>query len=363
MVQPHPRIVSLLPAATEIVAALGLADRLVGRSHECDEPASVATLPAVTAPRIDPAASSREIHEQVGKALGGGESKSSGATSESGAACSVGTSTALYTLDIDRVAALAPDLILTQAACDVCAISAADVEAAVQKAGVKTQVLALSPETLADVFRDVLAVGAATGTLAKAREVVARLKARVASVACRVKAMQKGEGQAKAYPTGQDQGRRPGSSPADGCRPSGGRQDAEPPRVIMIEWLDPPMAAGNWVPELVHLTGGKDLFGKAGAHSHWITWNDVIAADPDVVVLVPCGFTLDRVVAEAGSAAVRPHLEKLRAFREGRCFAVDGHNLFNRPGPRLVDSLELLAEIFHPGAFRFRRGDASRRLA
>jgi iron complex transport system substrate-binding protein len=318
----HLRIVSLLPAATEIVAALGLTDSLVGRSHECDEPAAVATLPALTAPRIDPAASSRAIHEQVGQALGG---MASGAASGTGAACSTGTSAALYTLDIDRLAALEPDLILTQAACDVCAISAADVEAAVKKSGVQTRVLALSPETLEDVFRDVLAVGAATGALAKAREVVARLKARVASVACRVGAMQRA--------------RR---------------------TVAMIEWLDPPMAAGNWVPELVRLAGGNDVLGKAGAHSHWITSDDVAAADPDVVVLVPCGFTLDRVVEEAGSAAVRPHLEQLRAFREGRCFAVDGHNLFNRPGPRLVDSLELLAEILHPGAFRFAKvGQAS----
>ncbi|MFN5757019.1 MAG: ABC transporter substrate-binding protein [Planctomycetia bacterium] len=313
------RIVSLLPAATEIVAALGLADRLVGRSHECDQPAAVATLPALTAPRIDPAASSRAIHEQVGQALGGAAAASVGA----GAACGTGTSTSLYTLDIDKFAAIAPDLILTQAACDVCAIAAADVEAAVKKAGVKTQVIALSPATLEDVFRDVLAVGAATGRLAKAREVVARLKARVASVACRVGAMQRAR-QAEAYPT-----------------------------VAMIEWLDPPMAAGNWVPEFVRLAGGSDVLGKPGAHSHWITWSDVAAADPDVVVLVPCGFTLDRTLEEARSAAVRPHLEALRAFREGRCFAVDGHNLFNRPGPRLVDSLELLAEILHPGAFRF----------
>ena len=121
----------------------------------------------------------------------------------------------------------------------------------------------------------------------------------------------------------------------------------------MIEWLDPPMAAGNWVPEMVRLAGGVDVLGKAGDHSHWITWDEVAAADPDVVILVPCGFPLDRVVAEAGAPAVRPHLEQLRAFRQGRCFAVDGHHLFNRPGPRLVDSLEVLAEILHPGRFAF----------
>ena len=309
---PSPdRIVSLLPAATEIVAALGLTSRLVGRSHECDEPPEVAALPALTAARIDAAASSREIHEQVGMALGGG-----GAT---GAACATGGSTALYSLDIDRLAGLRPDLVLTQAACDVCAIAATDVEAAVRKAGVGTRIVSLSPATLDDVFRDVLTVGTATGRLARAREIVARLKARFASVRCRTAAVTR----------------------------------SRRPRVAVIEWLDPPMAAGNWVPELVRLAGGDDVLGQAGSHSHWITWADVAAADPDAVVLIPCGFTLDRVIAEARSAAVWPHLVGLRATREGQLWAVDGHHLFNRPGPRLVDSLEVLAEILHPGTFAF----------
>jgi len=319
------RIVSLLPAATEIAAALGLEANLVGRSHECDEPAGVAGLPALTAARIDASAPSREIHDQVtqiGKALG--ETATTRTTAGSAAACTIGTSAALYSLDVDTLASLRPDLILTQAACDVCAISAADVEAAVRKAGVNTQVLALSPATLADLLSDIRAVGKATGRLAQAREVVARLRARIASVASRVGTF------------------------------------SDRPRVAVIEWLDPPMAAGNWVPELVRLAGGEDLLGTAGDHSHWISWDDVAAADPDVVILVPCGFTLDRVVAEAGSAAVQPHLKKLRAYREGNIVAVDGHHLFNRPGPRLVDSLEVLAEILHPGRFAFA---ATRRFA
>ena len=302
------RLVSLLPAATEIVASLGLVDRLVGRSHECDEPASVATLPALTAPRIDPLGTSRQIHDAVGRAL---------ADTAGGAA----TSNALYTLDTARLAALAPDLILTQAACAVCAIAADDVRAAVGAMSSPVRMLELSPATLADVFADSLAVGTATGTLAKAREVVARLRARVRSVACRVRAAKR---QVEAYPT-----------------------------VAMLEWLDPPMAAGNWVPELVAHAGGHDVLGKPGEHSHWITWDDVIAADPDVVILVPCGFTLDRVVGEAEAPAIRNRLKMLRAFRTGRVHAVDGHHLFNRPGPRLVDSLEVLAELLHPGMFSF----------
>lgn len=334
------RIVSLLPGATEIVAALGLADRLVGRSHECDMPQTVATLPSLTAPRIDPAGTSRQIHEEMGRAL-------------ADAAPGTAPTESLYTLDAARLAALAPDLILTQAACDVCAVATDDVRAAVRSMSGSADVLELSPATLADVHADILAVGAATGTLPKAREVVARLRGRVRSIACRVQAAKR---QDEARPTNlatPDQGRRRGSASPGGGPPSGGRHDAEPPRVLMLEWLDPPMAAGNWVPELVALAGGADALGRAGEHSHWITWDDVIAADPEVVILVPCGFTVERVVAEAKTPAIRNRLKMLRAFREGRIWAVDGHHLFNRPGPRLIDSLEVLAEILHPGMFSF----------
>jgi iron complex transport system substrate-binding protein len=321
MDQPSPaRIVSLLPAATEIVASLGLEGRLVGRSHECDEPPHVAELPALTAPRIDPAASSREIHDQVGRAL-----------AAPGTAGADAGGQPLYALDAPALAALAPDLVLTQAACDVCAVALADVEAAVDRFTRRPHVVALAPSSLEGVFTDIHTVGAATGTRARAREMVARLRARCDSVACRTRQM----------------ARRAGAA-------------AGAPRVAVIEWLDPPMAAGNWVPELVALAGGTDVLGRRGAHSHWITWDDVAAADPDVVVLVPCGFTLERVVAEAASPAVRPFLASLRAVREGRLWAVDGHHLFNRPGPRLVDSLEVLADILHPGAFAF---PATRRFA
>ncbi len=346
MHDPPVRIVSLLPAATEIVAALGLAERLVGRSHECDEPPHVARLPALTAPRIDPAASSREIHEQVGRAVGATDVAQPPAA---------GTAS-LFTLDVEQLAALAPDLILTQATCAVCAVATADVEAAVaraaefqmaefQAAGRQPsslpRVLPLSPTTLEGVFTDILTVGAATGTLAKAREVIARLQARCDSIACRTRQLQ----------------RRTADDAAAGglvASTSGG------PRVALVEWLDPPMAAGNWVPQLVALAGGTDVLGHRGSHSHWISWDDLAAADPDVVVLIPCGFPLERVVAESASPAVQPHLAGLRAARTGRLWAVDGHHLFNRPGPRLVDSLEVLAEILHPGSFAF---PATRRFA
>jgi iron complex transport system substrate-binding protein len=165
-------------------------------------------------------------------------------------------------------------------------------------------------------------VAAATGTLPRGREVVARLQARCRSVACRVEAL---------------------------ARSTGGSR----PRVAVVEWLDPPMAAGNWVPELVALAGGDDVLGRSGGHSHWIGWEDVARADPDVVILAPCGFTRDRTVAEATTAPIWNHLAPLRATRAGRLFVVDGHHLLNRPGPRLVDSLEVIAQLLHPGRFAF----------
>jgi iron complex transport system substrate-binding protein len=309
------RIASLLPAATEIVAAIGASGLLVGRSHECDFPAEVGDLPVLTRPNLDAALSSGEIDQQV-KDAGGGP---------------------LFELDEDSLAELAPDLIFTQAACRVCAVDAdAVVEAAARIClpdGRTPQVLTLSPQSLDDLFHDMLRVGDAIGRRTEAETAVAGLRGRCETV------------RATSAAAVEAAGRKP--------------------RVAVIEWLDPPMAAGNWVPELVKLAGGEDALAATltkgaelaadhtPAKSHWIDWKAVTAADPDSVLLTPCGFELDRVVSEAMSAAVWPHLAGLRATREGRLVAVDGHHLFNRPGPRLVDSLEVLAELLHPGAFGF----------
>jgi iron complex transport system substrate-binding protein len=299
------RIVSLLPAATEIAWALGLGEALVGRSHECDWPVEAARLPPLTRPRVDPAASSREIHEAVGRAVN----------------AEPGTSTAIFSLDIEALATLKPDVILTQATCDVCAIAGDDVTEAVRRSGHRARVVPLSATTLAGLWTDILAVGRETNALPRARELVDRLRARCNSVVCRVAAL--------------------------------GRQGIARPKVAVIEWLDPPMAAGNWVPEIVRLAGGHDVLGHAGEHSHWTDWPAVAAADPDVVILSPCGFTLERIVTEAMLPVVQHNLQALRAAREGRLWAIDGHHLLNRPGPRLIDSLEVLAELLHPGGCRF----------
>ncbi len=309
------RCLSLLPAATEIVAFLDSNNELVGRSHECDWPAVITSLPALTIPKLDPALPSVEIDQQV-KDAGGGP---------------------LFELDEELLARLAPDLILTQAACRVCAVDADTVVEAAAKIrlsdGRTPQVLTLSPQSLDDLFHDMLRVGEAIGRRTAAEAAVAGLRDRCETV----------------------------RTTAAAAVQAAGRKL----RVAIIEWLDPPMAAGNWVPEMLQLAGGDDALAanatkraelaveQTPAKSHWIDWAAVTAADPDVVLLTPCGFELDRVVSEARSAAVWPHLAGLRARREGRLVSVDGHHLFNRPGPRLVDSLEVLAELLHPGAFGF----------
>lgn len=290
---PPLRVLSLLPSNTEIVCALGLTDWLVGRSHECDFPAEIRGLPACTAAAIPVDGSSAEIDREVKQALEGAMS--------------------LYRVDQEQVRRLAPEVILTQAQCDVCAVSLADVEEAVsQLAQSRPRLLSLAPRILADVWGDVRRVAEFLGVAARGIELAQQLAARVESIAGRV---------------------------------AGQRR----PRVACLEWLDPLMSAGNWVPELVRLAGGIDPLGKVGAHSDWLTWPELIAADPEVILLMPCGFDLPRIRAELPALQLRPQWHSLRAVREGRIYLVDGNQFFNRPGPRLVESLQILVEILHPG--------------
>ena len=280
------RVVSLLPSATEIVCALGAADRLAGRSHECDFPAGIEALPVCTAPRLDLSGTSAEIDARVKAA--------------------VADAAAVYRVLEVPLAAARPDLIITQDQCEVCAVSLADVEAAVCAwTGTDTRILSLRPMTLEDVFGDVERVGAALGLAEKGRDVANRLRARARDLT---------------------------------AAPAGPR-----PTVACIEWTDPLMAAGNWVPELVDMAGGRDVFGRAGAHAPWIAWDDLAAADPDIIAFMPCGFGLDRSEAEARLLMDRhPGFRDLKAARAGRVYATDGNSFFNRPGPRLVESLEIL---------------------
>lgn len=291
-----PRVASLLPSTTEIVCALGLRDRLVGRSHECDFPAGVESLPVLTASKLDASKPSLEIDRDVRTLVQEGLS--------------------IYRVDADRLRALAPDVILTQSHCEVCAVTPKDVEAAVcDWLGARPEILSLEPATLGDVWADMIHVANALGELHAGHALAARLANRITDVAERAMRLR------------------------------------ERPRIACIEWIEPLMAAGNWMPELVTLAGARVSFGETGAHSPWITFEALRDADPDVLLVMPCGFDLARTRREAATLAATPGFGELRAVRTGRVALADGNAYFNRPGPRLVESLEILAEIAHPDVF------------
>ena len=295
---PKPRIVSLLPACTEVVCALGLEGRLVGRSHECDFPASVRRLPICTAPKINPESASAEIDRDV-KAL-------------------ARQALSLYRVDGEQVRALKPDFILTQAQCAVCAVSLAEVEAAVAGwTGGRPRLISWSPSRLTEFWTELARVGEELGVAGSARELVRELKGRVADVIVK------------------------------------SAQVTRRPSVACIEWLDPLMAAGNWVPELVELAGGKNLFGEPGKHSPWLDWNALRERNPEVLVVMPCGLDLARTELEMPALTSRLGWSKLRAVQRNNVCVTDGNAFFNRPGPRLVESLEILGEILQPGYFSF----------
>ena len=313
------RIVSLIPSATEIVALLGLQDYLVGRSHECDFPSAVKALPVCTQPKFNPDGTSLEIHDRVTNLLQ--------------------SALSVYRVDTDKLQHLQPTHIVTQAQCDVCAVSLGDVEQAVATllGDSQPQVISLQPRVLADVWNDIQQVAQTLGVEPTALD---QLKQRVEN--CRIKT--------QPLP--------------DSARPS----------IVCIEWIEPLMAAGNWIPELVELAGGQlprsplplapdsaDLaadmpnspFGSVGEHSPWLAWDTLQAADPDVLVLLPCGFDLERTRQEAQVLLQHPAWAGLKAVQQGQVYCTDGNQYFNRPGPRLVDSLEILAEILHPELFQF----------
>jgi iron complex transport system substrate-binding protein len=293
-------VVSLLPAATEIACALGAGGRLVGRSHECDHPPGVERLPAVTAARLPGAAAApsgaidRDVRGLLRDAL------------------------SPFAVDAARLAALDPDLVLTQDQCRACAVSLADVERALAAAaGGRPRVLSLAPRTLGEVWDAIEAVAAALGEAAAGRALRARLALRVVAI-----------------------GERAGRAPSR-------------PRVACVEWLEPLMAAGHWTPELIAIAGGTPLLARAGERSRWIAWRELVAADPEVLVVAPCGFPVARTAPEMALLTALPGWRQLAAVRAGRVVVADGSAFFNRPGPRLVETLEILAEAIHPALFAF----------
>jgi iron complex transport system substrate-binding protein len=273
------RIVSLVPSATEIVAELGLAGRLVGRSAECTYPPEVLSAPVVTASRVDPATlESAAIDAAVREALADGRP--------------------LYELDADLLERLRPDVIVTQDLCEVCAVSRGEVE---RLCAVPAEIVALDPRTLADVEASVRELARLLGVPARGEEVAAGMRGRIESVRRAVA--------------------------------------ARPRRAVFVaEWLDPPYAAGHWVPEMVEAAGGRELLGRGGERSFRTSWEAVRAAAPELVLLAPCGFDLERTVAEARALPALP----------ARAVAVDGEAFFSRPGPRLADGVALLGHLLHP---------------
>lgn len=286
------RIVSLLPAATDIVAELGLAEHLVGRTHECDwPPEEVASVPVVTGADLDQnTLTSREISDAVGGSTHSGSS--------------------LYTLDTEALAALSPDVVLTQDLCEVCAVSYEKVSRAVRLLDADTRVLSLEPRTLEDVLNCLVTVGELLGVRERAEQRRADLRDRLERIRRSV--------------TGRAR-----------------------PRVVAIEWLDPLWPAGHWVPGQITAAGGAPLLATSGEHTKPMTWEAVRAARPEVVLVLPCGFPPERTLREAELLTRLPGWTDLPAVRDGRVWVLDGPAYFNRPGPRVVRGAEVLAHVLH----------------
>jgi iron complex transport system substrate-binding protein len=285
------RIVSLLPSATEIIYALGLGEQLVGVTHECDFPPEAKTKPALTASALPHAAASAEIDRHVRRSLHQGSS--------------------LYALDSQLLERLQPDLILTQELCAVCAVSYQIVARAAKRLSSDPRIVSLEPSSLEDVYANIETVGELTATQPAAARVVGRLRERTDNLARHV------AGRAR-------------------------------PRTLVLEWTDPPMSGGHWTPGLIELAGGEPILAHPGANSQVLEWEAIAAADPDVIIVAPCGFDLAKTqAAVAELAAQQPTWSSLRAVREERARLVDGNAYVNRPGPRLVDTAELFASAIH----------------
>ena len=289
------KIASLLPSATEIVCQLGLEDSLVAISHECDFPASVRRLPRITISKIDPAQPSEKIDAFVRELVNAGES--------------------LYAVDAEKLVIAEPDLILTQGLCDVCALTPYDVHEAAVGLRRPPRIVELNPVSLTDVINCFHVIGEATNSIAEATCAIETLNARVKQVA---------------------------------------RMQAEQPSmpaVLMLEWLDPPFSAGHWNPELIQLAGGKALCSENGAKSRQLEWRAIEASEAQVVLVACCGRTVEQTIGEIDELVIRLRKSDLRAWRNTQIWIADGSMYFNRAGPRLVDSLEIMAQVLHPHLF------------
>lgn len=293
-----PRILSLIASSTEIVCALGLEDSLIGRSHECDYPSTIQSLPSCTAPKFDVNGSSFEIDKRVKDVLM--------------------QALSVYSVDKEKIKQLNPDIIITQTQCEVCAVSLKDVENAILDwSGTTTKIVSLEPNELTDIWKDILKVAEASGVMPRGIDLVRNLKKRISDIVEITNLISK------------------------------------KPTVACIEWIDPLMAAGNWIPEMIHMGGGINLFGIAGQHSPWMTFDQLSESDPDIIIVMPCGFDIQRTKLEMAPLTKNTKWTKLKAVHNQKVFLTDGNQYFNRPGPRVVESLEIIAEILHPTHFNF----------
>ena len=285
------RVLSLLSSTTEIIYALGCGDRLVGRSHECDYPEEVSELPICTIPKFNVDGTSREVDDEV-KSL-------------------VQSALSIYYINEKLLKELKPDIIFTQSQCEVCAVSVSDVENALKNiTGLSSRVISVEPNSVEDIFNDILTIAEILNVRKKGKELVELIKAKIDSTEKIV-------------------------------------YQKSSPSVAAIEWIDPLMAAGNWVPQLIKVAGGKNLFGEAGKHSPWMKYNDLVEQDPEIIIVMPCGYDIKKSLIEIKTLESKKGWESLKAVRNRNVYITDGNQFFNRPGPRIIESLEILLEIIH----------------
>ena len=294
----NKRIISLLPAATEIICALGLSDNLVGRSHECDYPESVKALPICSDAKFLPGANSAQIDQQVKEILT--------------------EALSIYEIDKALIQSLKPDVIITQAQCEVCAVSLKDVEKALSNlVSAETKIISLEPNTLADIFREIKEISVILDVEKAGNILIEDLEERIDLIKHKLKFF-----------------------PAK-------------PKVALIEWLSPIMVAGNWIPELVEIAGGTPLLAENGKHSPFVEWQQIYDANPDILIVTPCGFSIARTLQEIDLLLNLPGWRDLESVKNNRVYIADGNAYFNRSGPRIVDTIEILAEIITPKYFNY----------
>jgi len=292
------KIISLLPAATEIICALGLERLLIGRSHECDYPESVKSLPVCSSAKFLPGINSVEIDRQVKEILS--------------------DSLSIYSVDKELIKSLEPDFVITQAQCEVCAVSLKDVELAMEDLLEKDcKIISLEPHGLSDIYRDIQQLADQLGVEAAGAELLELSEERINIIRHKLKFI------------------------------------VEKPKLACIEWLSPMMIAGNWTPEIIEIAGGIPVLAEKGKHSGYINFENLQNENPDIIVLIPCGFSIQRTLMEINLMLELPGWKELKAVQENRIYIADGNQYFNRSGPRITDSIEIMAEIINPKQFIF----------